>query len=86
MASSGLLVLYLSIKSFFPLPENWFKFANKKWYLWGIGGYIVAIPLVFFVSLLNQQIWQGQGGSNPLLFLALKSQDTFALIIFFYYR
>lgn len=83
MASGGLLVLYFSVKSFFPLPENWFKFINKKWYLWGIGGYIVAIPLVFFVSLLNQQIWHGQGGSNPLLFLALKSQDTVALIIFF---
>lgn len=83
MASGGLLVLYLSIKSFFPLPENWFKLTNKNWYWWGIGGYIVAIPLVFFVSLLNQQIWQGQGGSNPLLFLALKSQDTVALIIFF---
>lgn len=83
MAGGGLLVLYLSIKSFFPLPENWFKFTNKKWYLWGIGGYLVAIPSVFLVSILNQQLWQGRGGSNPLLLLALESQDKFALAIFF---
>ena len=137
MASGGLLVLYLSIKPFFPLPQSlplasleteegnqvkvpvkqtakhplasplergtgggykgdlggsktsetttqdWFKLTNKNWYWWGIGGYVVAIPTVFFVSLLNQQIWHGQGGSNPLLLLALKSQDTVVLIIFF---
>lgn len=83
MAGGGLLVLYLSLKSFFPLPEGWFKLTNKKWYLWGIGGYLVAIPSVFLVSILNQQLWQGRGGSNPLLLLALESQDKFALIIFF---
>lgn len=83
MAGGGLLVLYLSIKSFFPLPEDWFKLTNKKWYLWGIGGYLVAIPSVFLVSILNQQLWQGRGGSNPLLLLALESQDKFALAIFF---
>jgi hypothetical protein len=83
MAGGGLLVLYLSLKSFFPLPEGWFKLTNKKWYLWGIGGYLVAIPSVFLVSILNQQLWQGRGGSNPLLLLALESQDKFALAIFF---
>ncbi|MBL1211202.1 MAG: CPBP family intramembrane metalloprotease [Geminocystis sp. GBBB08] len=83
MAGGGLLVLYLSLKSFFPLPEGWFKLTNKKWYLWGIGGYLVAIPCIFFVSIINQQLWQGKGGSNPLLLLALESQDKFALAIFF---
>lgn len=83
MAGGGLFVLYLSIKSFFPLPEDWFKLTSKNWYWWGIGGYLVAIPSVFFVSILNQQLWQGRGGSNPLLLLALESQDKFALIIFF---
>ncbi|PHV62249.1 CPBP family intramembrane glutamic endopeptidase [Cyanobacterium aponinum] len=83
MAGGGLSVLYLSIKSFFPLPTDWFKLTNKNWFWWGLGGYLTAIPLVFFVSLLNQQIWQGKGGSNPLLMLALESQDKFALIIFF---
>ncbi|BAQ65029.1 CPBP family intramembrane glutamic endopeptidase [Geminocystis sp. NIES-3709] len=83
MAGGGLLVLYLSLKPFFPLPQDWFKITNKNWYWWGIGGYLVAIPSVFFVSILNQQLWQGRGGSNPLLLLALESQDKFALAIFF---
>lgn len=83
MSASGLLVLYLSIKSFFPLPQDWFKFTGKKWFLWGFGGYLTAIPCVFLVSVINQQLWDGQGGSNPLLLLALEAQDKVALGIFF---
>ncbi|HIK37567.1 MAG: CPBP family intramembrane metalloprotease [Geminocystis sp.] len=83
MAGGGLAILYLSLKPFFPLPKDWFNFTGKNWFWWGIGGYVTAIPLVFFVSLLNQQLWQGRGGSNPLLFLALEAQDKFALAVFF---
>ncbi len=84
MATGGITVLYLSIKSFLPLPESWFKFKlRSNWFIWGLGGYLVAIPAVLFVSLINQQIWQGQGGSNPLLYLALQAQDKVALGIFF---
>jgi uncharacterized protein len=84
MAAGGVLVLYLSIKSFFPLPKDWFRIQWwGNWFLWGLGGYTIALPLVVVVSLLNQQIWNGQGGSNPLLSLALKSQDRVALAIFF---
>jgi uncharacterized protein len=84
MAVSGILVLYWSIKSFLPLPKDWFKFKfNDNWFAWGFGGYLVAIPLVLIVSLINQQLWQGQGGSNPLLSLALESQNKVALAIFF---
>ena len=84
MAVGGLAVLYLSIKAYFPLPEDWFEFKFKSnWVLWGFGGYLVAVPLVLLVSALNQQIWHGQGGSNPLLFLALQAQDKVALAIFF---
>ena len=84
MAIGGIAVLYFSIKSFKPLPEDWFKFKLvDRWILWGFGGYLVALPLVLLVSLINQQIWHGQGGSNPLLFLALQAQDRVALIIFF---
>ncbi|MGF1589887.1 MAG: type II CAAX prenyl endopeptidase Rce1 family protein [Pleurocapsa sp.] len=84
MVVGGISVLYFSIKSFFPLTEDWFKFKLKSnWFVWGFGGYLVAIPLVLLVSLINQQIWQGQGGSNPLLFLALQAQDKFALTVFF---
>ena len=84
MTIGGISVLYLSIKSFFPLPNDWFKFKfQSNWILWGLGGYLVAIPSVLLVSSINQQIWQGQGGSNPLLFLALQAQDKVALLIFF---
>lgn len=84
VASGALLVLYLSVKRFFPLPENWFRFRLRdRWFLWGFGGYCAALPIVVLISLINQQLWQGQGGSNPLLQLALESQDTTALVIFF---
>jgi membrane protease YdiL (CAAX protease family) len=84
MSLAGIGVLYWSIKSFFPLPRDWFKFqCLSNWFVWGIGGYLIAIPLVILVSLINQQIWQGQGGSNPLLMLALESQDRVALAILF---
>ncbi|MEO0834890.1 MAG: CPBP family intramembrane glutamate endopeptidase, partial [Cyanobacteria bacterium J06642_3] len=60
MAAGGITVLYLSLRSFFPLPSDWFKFKfNSNWVLWGFSGYLVAIPLVLVVSLINQQIWQG---------------------------
>ena len=84
MAIGGISVLYFSIKSFLPFPQDWFKFKLlDNWIVWGFGGYLVALPSVLLVSLINQQIWQGQGGSNPLLFLALQAQDKVALIIFF---
>ena len=85
MAASGISVLYFALKSYFPLPKDWFKFdfLNRNWLVWGLGGYFVALPLIVLVSLINQQIWQGQGGSNPLLLLALESQDWLALTLFF---
>ncbi|HEY9626780.1 MAG TPA: type II CAAX endopeptidase family protein [Coleofasciculaceae cyanobacterium] len=85
MASSGLAVLYFSIRSFFPLPEGWFRPTGKRsWFIWGVGGYFVALPLMLVISLLNQQIWQGQGGSNPLLQIVLEEGDPIALSLFFF--
>jgi uncharacterized protein len=84
VASAALLVLYSSIKRFFPLPEFWFSFRfQNNWFWWGLGGYCTALPIVVLVSLLNQQLWQGRGGSNPLLQQALESRDSVALGIFF---
>lgn len=84
VASGTISVLYLSIKQFFPLPEEWFRFRLKDgWLLWGIGGYCAVIPIFIVVSLINQQLWQGQGGSNPLLQIVLESQDNLALFTFF---
>jgi len=85
LALGALGVLYVSLKPFLPLPEGWFRFDWRgNWFLWGLGGYCVALPLVVVVSLINQQLWQGQGGSNPLLSLALEGQDQVALAIFFF--
>ncbi|WP_413200127.1 CPBP family intramembrane glutamic endopeptidase [Nostoc piscinale] len=84
VAAGALSVMYFSIKRFFPLPRLWFKFQlQDSWWLWGLGGYCTALPVVVVVSLINQKLWQGQGGSNPLLQLALESQDSIALGIFF---
>ena len=85
MAAGGVAVLFVSIKSYLPLSEEWFKVKLfDNWFVWGLGGYLVAIPCVLLVSLINQQIWHGQGGSNPLLYLALQAQDKLALAIFFF--
>ncbi|MDX2230724.1 MAG: type II CAAX endopeptidase family protein [Leptolyngbyaceae cyanobacterium bins.349] len=84
LAAGGLSVLYLSIKPFLPLPEGWFQVRLKgNWFWWGLGGYLAALPLVILISIINQQIWQGQGGSNPILPIALQERDTVALLIFF---
>ncbi len=84
MSCGGLFVLYLSLKSFLPVSEDWFRFNwRSNWFVWGLGGYLVAVPLVVVVSLINQKLWQGQGGSNPILPLALEGRDSVALWIFF---
>ena len=84
LALGGISVLYLSLKPYLPLPKDWFKIDWRGgWFLWGFGGYLTAVPLVILVSLINQQIWQGKGGSNPILELALQGQDWVALTLFF---
>jgi uncharacterized protein len=82
-ALSGILVLWLSVRSFLPLPADWFQVRwQGRALLWGLGGYFVAIPSIVAVSLANQQLWQGRGGSNPLLPIALTGQDQIALACF----
>ncbi len=85
LALGAVTVLYLSVKQFLPLPPSWFRFKVRgNWFWWGLGGYCAALPLVVVVSLVNQQLWQGLGGSNPLLSLVLEGQDKVALAIFFF--
>lgn len=85
VAIASLGILYGSIKPHLPSAEPpWLRVKLAgKWWLWGLGGYLVAIPLVTLVSLVNQSIWQGRGGSNPLLPIALQSKDGVALALFF---
>jgi uncharacterized protein len=84
MSLSVLGVLALSVGSFSPLPEGWFRLKLSWGALgWGLGGYLMALPLVVLVSVLNQQIWQGNGGANPLYGLILESNDPLAKVFFF---
>lgn len=84
MSVSVIGVLALSVRSFSPLPEGWFRLRLSWGALgWGLGGYLIALPLVVLVSLLNQQIWQGNGGANPLYGLILESNDPLAKVFFF---
>lgn len=85
MASGGIAILYWSIRNYRPLPAGLFQFKVRgSWILWGLGGYLVALPLMLGVALINQQIWQGQGGSNPLLQTVLQEQDPISLLIFLF--
>ncbi|MEM9948871.1 MAG: type II CAAX endopeptidase family protein [Cyanobacteria bacterium P01_D01_bin.36] len=85
MAASTLGVLYFTVKSYLPLSKEWFRInLSDRWPLWGLGGYLVALPLMLGVSLLNQQIWQGQGGNNPILQIVLEERDTVALGMFLF--
>jgi hypothetical protein len=83
LAAGGLGVLYWSIRSFLPLPTGWFRFSLRgNWFWWGLGGYLAAYPLVIAVSWVNNLIWQGRGGSNPILSVALEGRDPIAFLIF----
>ncbi len=83
MSIGTLTVLYFALRRFLPLPPGWFPLKWRgNWILWGVGGYLVAIPLVIGISLVNQVIWQGKGGSNPILPLALQGNDLWSFLIF----
>ena len=85
VAASTLGFLYWSIKPYLPLPKDWFRLTWKgKWPLWGFGSYLIALPLMLGVAFLNQQIWQGQGGNNPLLQMVLEERDPLALGLFLF--
>lgn len=85
LAFGGLSIMYLSIKPFFPLPEGWFRIQLQlKTLWWGLGGYLTALPLVVVISLFNQQLWQGRGGSNPILPIALEDRNGLAVGVFFF--
>jgi uncharacterized protein len=79
----GFGILYFSLRSFWPqlerLPWRW----GDRWFLWGFGGYLAAIPLVLVVSLLNQRLLQNQGGGNPILEVIINSQDNLTLWVLF---
>jgi uncharacterized protein len=82
LAIAMIAFLRLSIASYQPIAAEWFSFRGENWVQWGIGGYLVATPIVLLVSVVNDKIWQGKGGSNPLLSLLLENNDSWAFFIF----
>lgn len=84
MVVVGLAILYFCLRSFLPLPNDWFRLKWRgSWVGWGVGGYLVALPLVIVVSLLNQKLLQNQGGGNPLLDIILQGQDKATIAVLF---
>ncbi len=72
-----------SLAPYQPLSKDWFSFqGTKNWVIWGLGGYLVATPVVLIVSVINDKIWHGKGGSNPILSIVLDSKDNNAFIFF----
>ena len=54
MAAGGIIVLYLSIKSYLPLSQEWFKAKFiDNWFVWGFGGYLTSLSLRT-ICIINQ--------------------------------
>ncbi|MEN9218035.1 MAG: CPBP family glutamic-type intramembrane protease [Gloeomargarita sp. DG_2_bins_126] len=83
LMAAGVAILRLSLRSYQPLGSHWFNFRVRgRTLAWAIGGYLVAQPLVFLASLVNQSLLQGRGGGNPLLPILAQTQDPWVLAIF----
>lgn len=84
LMATGFTILYLSLKPFATSPIAWLRLKlSGSWFWWGMGGYLAALPLVVGISLLNQQLLQDQGGSNPILEIIISSQDRLTIGILF---
>jgi uncharacterized protein len=82
LAISVTVALRLFIAPYQPLAAGWFNWTGKKnWLFWGLGGYLVANPIVLPVLALNDKLWNGQGGSNPILSVVLESKDTLSFLL-----
>ena len=87
---SGLIVAGLALIVYMTRSylKNFFKWlpldTNRPWIPWGLGGYIAALPLVLFISLINQKLLGDQGGGNPLLEIILQTHDigTWFILLF----
>jgi hypothetical protein len=82
LAGIGLAILYLSLRSYVSQPQHWLSWRWRgPWLPWGISGYLVALPLVIAISLVNQKLLHNQGGGNPLLEIILNSHDQTSMVL-----
>ena len=67
--------------------ENFFFFQAedgiRDWSVTGVQTCALPISLVVGISLVNQLLWQGRGGSNPILGIILENRDPWAIAAFF---
>jgi hypothetical protein len=82
LMAAGFGILQLSLRPFIPNVLRWLRLRlSGNWFVWGLGGYFVALPLVLIVSVLNQKLLQDQGGGNPILEIILQSRDTLTITL-----
>ncbi len=83
LIAAGVGILVVSLRSYQPLGSHWFdlQLRGRTW-VWGVGAYLVAQPLVFLASLVNQSLLQGRGGGNPLLPVLAQTEDPWIVTIF----
>jgi uncharacterized protein len=81
----GLGILQISLQPYIPNVLRWLRLNWKgNWIGWGLGGYLVALPLVLIISLVNQKLLKDQGGSNPILEIILQGHDNFTIALLWF--
>lgn len=74
-AMVGLILIYGVTRRFRPWPADLLRIrVFDSWPLWGIAGYLVAIPLVVIAAAIAELLLPQGGGGNPILPLILESQ------------
>ena len=83
LIAAGVGILVANLRGYQPLDSHWFdlRMRGRTW-VWAVGGYLAAQPLVFVASWVNQSLLQGRGGGNPLLPLLVQTQDPWVVAIF----
>lgn len=79
----GLGLIYGAVRQYRPLDSDLFRVRLfDGWLLWGLGGYIVAMPVVLVASALAQWVLPESGGGNPILPIIWESQGWAPRILF----
>jgi uncharacterized protein len=84
LMAAGLGIIFVSIRPFVLQPWRWLPLRLRGfWFLWSIGGYLAALPLVILISALSQRFFQNQGGSNPILEIILNGKNQTTAVILY---
>lgn len=79
MMITGFSILIYTWRQYKKPIIQWLSFSRQsRWWVWSLGAYFVALPLVLLTSLFSQQLLNNQGGGNPLLDVILASRDYYS--------